>query len=81
MEYLTTLCVGSAKYSCPVDMWAIGTILAEMFNKKPLFLGESEIDQLQKIFLILGTPTEDSWPGVTSLPDYKVSLYYVEAVM
>ena len=53
-------------------MWAIGTIFAEMFNRKPLFQGDSEIDQLLKIFMILSTPSENSWPGVTSLPDYKV---------
>ena len=53
-------------------MWAIGAIFAEMFKRKPLFQGDSEIDQLLKIFKILGTPSEDSWPGVTSLPDYKV---------
>ena len=53
-------------------MWAIGAILAEMFNRKPLFQGDSEIDQLLKIFMILGTPDEASWSGVTSLPDYKV---------
>jgi hypothetical protein len=35
--------------------------------------GDSEIDQLFKIFLVLGTPTEQSWPGVTKLPDYKAS--------
>merc|ERR1719213_510247 len=54
-------------------MWAIGTIFAEMFNRKPLFQGDSEIDQLLKIFMILSTPSENSWPGVTSLPDYNVS--------
>ena len=62
-------------------MWAIGAIFAEMFKRKPLFQGDSEIDQLLKIFKILGTPSEDSWPGVTSLPDYKVALYCVEAVL
>ena len=55
-------------------MWAIGTIFAEMFNRKPLFQGDSEIDQLLKIFMILSTPSENSWPGVTSLPDYNVAL-------
>jgi hypothetical protein len=34
-------------------------------------LGDSEIDQLFKIFNIRGTPTERLWPGVSSLPDWK----------
>jgi serine/threonine protein kinase len=36
-----------------------------------LFPGDSEIDQLFRVFRCLGTPTEQSWPGVTSLPDFK----------
>ncbi|NXY92469.1 CDK3 kinase, partial [Alcedo cyanopectus] len=40
-------------------------------TRKALFPGDSEIDQLFRIFRILGTPTEATWPGVTQLPDYK----------
>jgi len=63
--------LGSARYSCPVDIWSIGCIFAEMATRKPLFQGDSEIDQLFRMFRILRTPTEEIWPGVTSLPDYK----------
>ena len=42
-----------------------------MANQKPLFPGDSEIDELFKIFRVLGTPTEETWPGVSQLPDYK----------
>eukprot|EP00092_Neocalanus_flemingeri_P046247 GFUD01052009.1.p1 GENE.GFUD01052009.1~~GFUD01052009.1.p1 ORF type:complete len:305 (-),score=76.85 GFUD01052009.1:178-1092(-) len=65
--------LGSQKYSCPIDIWSLGTIFAEMINKKPLFQGDSEIDQLFRIFRVLTTPTEETWPGVTSLPDFKPS--------
>ncbi len=74
-------------------MWSVGTIFAEMVCQgTPLFPGDSEIDQIFKIFQfvvhryrhsegsthlpfrrILGTPTEDSWPGVATLPDYKAT--------
>ena len=42
-------------------------------QKKALFPGDSEIDELFRMFRVLGTPTESVWPGVTSLPDYKTS--------
>ncbi|XP_022256878.1 cyclin-dependent kinase 1 [Limulus polyphemus] len=42
--------LGSPRYSTPVDVWSIGCIFAEMANKKPLFHGDSEIDQLFRIF-------------------------------
>jgi len=63
--------LGSKHYSTPVDLWSIGCIFAEMVNQKPLFPGESEIDQLFKIFQIRGTPTEETYCGVTELPDYN----------
>ena len=44
-----------------------------MATRKPLFPGDSEIDEIFKIFRGLGTPTENDWPGVTSFPDFKAS--------
>ncbi|KAG0453286.1 hypothetical protein HPP92_025950 [Vanilla planifolia] len=63
--------LGSRQYSTPVDVWSVGCIFAEMVNQRPLFPGDSEIDELFKIFRVLGTPNEETWPGVSSLPDYK----------
>ncbi len=65
--------LGSEKYSIPIDMWSVGCIFAEMVNKKPLFMGDSQIDQIYKIFSLRGTPEESSWPGVSNLPNYKVT--------
>uniref|UniRef100_A0A131XSN3 Protein kinase domain-containing protein n=1 Tax=Ixodes ricinus TaxID=34613 RepID=A0A131XSN3_IXORI len=65
--------LGSPRYSTPIDIWSIACIFVEMVNKRPLFHGDSEIDQLFRIFRTLGTPTEDTWPGVAKLPDYKSS--------
>ncbi|KAL3476216.1 putative cell division control protein 2 kinase [Aspergillus californicus] len=63
--------LGGRQYSTGVDMWSVGAIFAEMFTRKPLFPGDSEIDEIFKIFRMLGTPDEVAWPGVTSFPDYK----------
>nr|XP_012634307.1 cyclin-dependent kinase 3 isoform X1 [Microcebus murinus] len=63
--------LGSKFYSTAVDVWSIGCIFAEMVTRKALFPGDSEIDQLFRIFRTLGTPSEATWPGVTQLPDYK----------
>ncbi|KAF4494208.1 CMGC CDK CDC2 kinase [Fusarium agapanthi] len=65
--------LGGRQYSTGVDMWSVGCIFAEMCTRKPLFPGDSEIDEIFKIFRILGTPTEENWPGVTSYPDFKAS--------
>jgi len=64
--------LGSRHYSTAIDMWSVGCIFAEMaMQGAPLFPGDSEIDQIFKIFRILGTPNEEVWPSVSSLPDYK----------
>lgn len=42
--------LGASRYSLPVDLWSIGCIFAEMATKRPLFRGDSEIDQLFRIF-------------------------------
>ena len=43
-------------------MWSTGCIFAEMVTGKALFPGKSNDDQLQRIFKIMGTPTEENWP-------------------
>ena len=63
--------MGAKEYSTSVDLWSVGAIMVEMAQKKPLFPGDSEIDQLFKIFKLHGTPNEDSWPGVSKLRDFK----------
>ncbi|KAL4255647.1 protein kinase superfamily protein [Pleurotus pulmonarius] len=64
--------LGSRHYSTAIDMWSVGCIFAEMaMHGHPLFPGDSEIDQIFKIFRILGTPNDETWPGVSALPDYK----------
>lgn len=63
--------MGSRKYSTPVDLWSVGCIFGEMAGSRPLFPGNSDADQLQRIFKVLGTPTEESWPSMHELPEYK----------
>ena len=63
--------LGQKEYALPVDIWAVGCIFAEMVEKKPLYMGDSEIDQIFKIFMFHGLPTNTQWPGITSLPDFK----------
>ncbi|KAH7640846.1 LOW QUALITY PROTEIN: cyclin-dependent kinase 2 [Dermatophagoides farinae] len=63
--------LGTQYYGFSVDIWSIGCIFAEMSSKKALFSGDSEIDQLYRIFRTLGTPDEKLWPDVVKLCDYK----------
>jgi len=65
--------LGATQYSTPVDIWSIGCIFAELSSSKALFPADSEIDQLYKIFQVLGTPNEKVWPGVSSLKYYKTT--------
>ncbi|PIC53920.1 hypothetical protein B9Z55_000034 [Caenorhabditis nigoni] len=51
----------STSYNSPIDIWALGCIMAELYMLRPLFPGTSEMDQLFKIISILGTPNKDDW--------------------
>jgi serine/threonine protein kinase len=63
--------LGDKKYGNVVDMWSIGCIVAELLLKKPLFPGDSEFDQLMKIFQCMGTPDINSELG--QFTDYKIT--------
>ncbi|XP_069079236.1 cyclin-dependent kinase 7 isoform X1 [Pleurodeles waltl] len=64
------LLFGAKMYGVGVDMWAVGCILAELLLRVPFLPGDSDLDQLTRIFETLGTPVEEQWPGMSSLPDY-----------
>jgi len=64
------LLFGAKNYGTGVDIWAVGCIVAELLLRVPFLAGETDLDQLAKIFQALGTPTEESWPGLKSLPDF-----------
>ena len=65
------LLFGSTDYGLEIDLWSLGCIFAELFTLEPLFPGTSDIDQLSRIFSVLGNLTEEVWPGCSQLPDYK----------
>jgi len=63
--------LGSKNYSTSIDIWSIGCIFVEIVNLKPLFPGNSEQDQLKRIFKVMGTPNIEKWPTLSDLPEWK----------
>ena len=55
----------STNYNSPIDIWAMGCIMAELYTLRPLFPGSSEIDEIFKICAVLGTPSK---VGITIPP-------------
>ncbi|KAI8031026.1 hypothetical protein LOK49_LG01G00298 [Camellia lanceoleosa] len=64
------LMLGELNYSSLVDVWSVGCLFAEMVTQQPLFATTSQVEQLRRIFSIMGKPTKETWPGVTSLCPY-----------
>merc|ERR1712002_986188 len=71
------LLLGAKQYSTHIDVWSIGCILGELLMMEPLFPGKSEVDELNKIFKLLGTPSEKIWPGYKALPGVR-SMKFVD---
>ncbi|XP_050567517.1 LOW QUALITY PROTEIN: cyclin-dependent kinase 15 [Cygnus atratus] len=67
--------LGATDYSSDLDIWNAGCIFVEMIQGQPVFAGTSGTpEQLEKIWEVLGVPTEDTWPGLSKLPSYKPEL-------
>ena len=63
--------VGVKEYSTAIDMWSVGCIMGELILNAPLLQGKSDIEQIHKIFSLVGSPTEENWPKHTELPNLK----------
>lgn len=63
--------LGSRTYNTSIDIWSAGCIMAEMYTGRPLFPGTTNEDQLVRIFRIMGTPSERTWPGISQYSEYK----------
>jgi len=61
------LLLGQDLYSTAVDVWSVGCIMGELLLGRPMFQGSGELDQVNKICDLLGTPTEEVWPGYKKL--------------
>ncbi|MEN2500002.1 MAG: cyclin-dependent protein serine/threonine kinase 19, partial [Marteilia pararefringens] len=74
------LLLGTRHYTVAIDNWAIGCIFCELITYEPIFycrLDDSKsnssynVDQLDKIFSIIGYPNDREWPTLKSMPDYN----------
>ena len=71
------LLFGARIYGTGIDIWAMGCILAELLLRVPFVAGDTDLDQLAKIFQALGTPTQETWPDHTTLPgSFKITQHY-----
>ncbi|VDP12968.1 unnamed protein product [Onchocerca flexuosa] len=64
------LLLGEERYTTAVDVWSVGCILGELYTKKPMFQGNTEMVQLDVISKLCGTPSPENWPDVIKLPLY-----------
>uniref|UniRef100_A0A8D0AS01 cyclin-dependent kinase n=1 Tax=Sander lucioperca TaxID=283035 RepID=A0A8D0AS01_SANLU len=67
--------LGSTEYSTPIDMWGVGCILNEMATGHPMFPGATVKEELHLIFRLLGTPTEETWSGISSNEEFRSYLF------
>ncbi|XP_022107264.1 cyclin-dependent kinase 17-like isoform X1 [Acanthaster planci] len=62
--------LGSTEYSTSIDMWGVGCIYYEMVAGRPLFPGSTVEDELHLIWKVLGTPTDETWPNISSNEEF-----------
>lgn len=57
------------RYTPAIDMWGAGCVFGEMFKRKPILAGQSDLNQAQIIFELVGSPNSESMPGWDQLPN------------
>ncbi|CDO93738.1 unnamed protein product [Kluyveromyces dobzhanskii CBS 2104] len=65
--------LGDRYYTTAVDIWGIGCVFAEFFEKKPILQGQTDIDQGHVIFKLMGTPSMDEWGLAYHLPGSELT--------
>ncbi|KAH9911999.1 Pkinase-domain-containing protein [Amylocystis lapponica] len=65
------LLLGARQYGGEVDMWGIGCVLGEMFSRRPILPGASDLDQLDRIWQLCGSPNHHNWSDYDSLLDVR----------
>jgi len=71
--------IGKPTYGAAVDMWSIGCIFGELLQRGVCIPGESELDQLSRMFKLCGTPTEESWPEYATYAQKKGLKYPLQS--
>lgn len=67
------LLLGETQYGPSVDVWSAACVLVEIFTRHAIFPGDGgEINQLDKIYNVLGTPSRSEWPGIAELAWYEL---------
>lgn len=67
------LLLGETQYGPAVDIWSAACVLVEIFTRHAIFPGDGgEINQLDKIYNVLGTPSRHEWPGVVELQWFEL---------
>ncbi|KAF1809643.1 Pkinase-domain-containing protein [Eremomyces bilateralis CBS 781.70] len=67
------LLFGETQYGPAVDIWSAACVLVEIFTNYAIFPGDgTELNQLQKIYDVLGAPTLEQWPGMRDTAWYEL---------
>ena len=67
------LLLGETQYGPAVDIWSAACVMIEIFTKHAIFPGDGgEINQLDKLYNVLGTPTKSEWPGLVEMAWFEL---------
>ena len=70
------LLLGASEYSSAADMWSVGCIFAELLLRRPFLQGnQTDLNQLNTIFRVLGKPQDENWPDHKVTGSIKCSCY------
>ncbi|RGP69277.1 cmgc cdk crk7 kinase [Fusarium sporotrichioides] len=67
------LLLGETKYTAAVDVWSAACVMVEIFDRNAIFPGDgTELNQLEKVYNVMGTPSLKDWPGLVEMPWFEL---------
>jgi CTD kinase subunit alpha len=67
------LLLGETKYTAAVDVWSAACVMVEIFDRNAIFPGDgTELNQLEKVYNVMGTPSLKEWPGLVEMPWFEL---------
>lgn len=67
------LLLGETQYGPACDIWSAACVMMEIFARSAIFPGDgTEMNQLEKIYAVMGTPTVEGWPGILDMAWFEL---------
>ena len=71
------LLLGGTRHTKETDMWAFGSLMANLLLGKQIFPGKDRVSKMTQVFKIVGVPDRDNYERAKKFPFYSNNMYVI----